>query len=266
MISLSNRSRRSQRRVIVSSRESGAKPRRAPHPRDAGHVLGAGAQAGLLVAALQQALQWSAVPDVEGADAHGSVELVAGNRRVVDGQISKRHRQLAHRLGRVRVEGHPGFGAQPPDLLDRLHDARLAVDPLDGDQVGRPARAFRRSSGSTRPLRLTGRSTTSVPWRLHLSSAARTEECSIPVEMILLPGPEKPRITVLFASVAPLVKTMASGSQPTREARESRAVRNCSRPRSPAVWLLEGLPKAPRAFSTAARTSGRGGVVALLSR
>ena len=81
-----------------------------------------------------------------------------------------------------------------------------------------------------------------------------------------MPGPEKPRRTVLLASVAPLVKMMAPGPQPRREARDSRAVRSCSRPRSPAVWLLEGLPKAARAFRTAARTSGRGGVVALLSR
>ena len=117
-----------------------------------------------------------------------------------------------------------------------------------------------------RPHPPTGSSTTSVPSRLHLSRAARTEECSTRVETILFPGPEKLRRTVLLASVAPLVKTMEAGPQPRREASEERASRNCPRARSPAVWLLEGLPKAPRAFSTAARTSGRGGVVALLSR
>ena len=36
------------------------------------------------------------------------------------------------------MEGHPRPGAQPPDLIDRLHDTRLAVDPLDGDQVRPP--------------------------------------------------------------------------------------------------------------------------------
>ena len=66
-------------------------------------------------------------------------------------------------------------------------------------------------------------------------------------------------MTVLFASVAPLVKMTEVGSHPSREASENLALCNCDRARSPAAWLLEGLPNAPPiAFSTAVRTSGRG--------
>ena len=68
-------------------------------------------------------------------------------------------------------------------------------------------------------------------------------------------------------SVAPLVKVMVAGRTLRSEATAWRARSTSRRAAWPARWTEEGLPQwSRRARVTASITSGRGGVVALLSR
>jgi hypothetical protein len=70
-----------------------------------------------------------------------------------------------------------------------------------------------------------------------------------------------------LASAPPDVNAISRGRAPSRAAIVSRASSRSALAARPGAWRLEGFPAhAERARSTASRTSGRTGLVALWSR
>ena len=125
----------------------------------AGDVLGAGAAVALLGAAQQLADEGRARPDVEGADAFGTVELVRRQREEVDAEAVDVQVEGTGGLDGVGVEddmavvvldkpGEVGDGSMAPtSLLAYMIETRVVS--------GRSACA--RSSGLTKPAASTGR-------------------------------------------------------------------------------------------------------------
>ena len=144
-----------QVRRLVRSR-SPASVAAAPRPRDVGHVLGPGAPAVLVPAAVDQRIEPRARAHVECADPLRGVELVAGDRQQVDAERLDVERQLAHRLRGVCVDEHAALVRHGRDLGDRLNRADLVVGVHHADEhrpgLDRPAhvvRGRRRRSAST---------------------------------------------------------------------------------------------------------------------
>ena len=77
----------------------------------AGDVLGAGPDAVLLAAAVDDRLDRLAVADDQRADALGRADLVAGDGEQGAGELAQRDGHLAERLDRVGVEDHAGVAA-----------------------------------------------------------------------------------------------------------------------------------------------------------
>ena len=100
---------------------------------DAGGVLGAGPAAAFLVAADEKRPKRRALAHVQHADALGRVELVAGQRQHVHGQLGQIDVDLAHGLDRVGVEQHALGLAQGGDLRDGENDAGFVVGVHDRD-------------------------------------------------------------------------------------------------------------------------------------
>src|SRR5439155_22918937 len=111
---------------------------------DVGRVLGPGAAAALVPGAVDERVERGARPNVEGADALGRVELVAGDGQQVDAEAASSTggaaarerapgaegvvdagRDLADRLGGVGVERQAARAADAGDLGDRLEGADL---------------------------------------------------------------------------------------------------------------------------------------------
>src|SRR5262249_57425524 len=95
--------------------------------RNAGDVLGPGAQASLLSAALDQRLYPDAGAANERTDTLGRAQLVARNRQ----KISAQHIDIAwnstSRLNRIDVQQAARFMHQVSGLANRLEDAGLVV-------------------------------------------------------------------------------------------------------------------------------------------
>lgn len=98
-----------------------------PSPDDRRDVFGAGAASALLLAAVDEVGQQDALPDVEGADPLGGVDLVAGEGEHVDLLGLHVDRNVADRLHRVGVEPDAPFAAELADLGDRLDGADLVI-------------------------------------------------------------------------------------------------------------------------------------------
>ena len=125
------------------------------------------------------------------------------------------------------------------------------------------------SRAATRPSASTGTMVSGRPSAASARAVSSTEACSTALVTSPAPGPaaaSAPRSARLFASVAPLVKTISAGTPPTRLATSARAVSSPARARAPSRCALEGLAGGPRKSSSAAWTSGRSGAVALWSR
>ena len=75
------------------------------HAHDAGHILGAATLALFLLAALDEVLEGDAPADVQGADALGAVELVAGQGEHINVHLFHVDGHVTHRLDGVGVEG-----------------------------------------------------------------------------------------------------------------------------------------------------------------
>ena len=103
---------------------------------DAGQVLGAGALAALLGAAVHQPLQAHAMAHVQRADALGRVELVARQAQKVDVLGLHVDLHVADGLHRVGVEQHAVPLRHRRQLRDGLDGADLVVGVHDGHQHG----------------------------------------------------------------------------------------------------------------------------------
>ena len=103
---------------------------------DTGDILGAGALAALLCAALDNIEQRQAALCVQNAYALGSMELMSGHGQQVDVHIHNIQRHMAGGLNRVGMEGDLLRAAQLADLLDGLHGADLVVCEHYGHKRG----------------------------------------------------------------------------------------------------------------------------------
>ena len=109
---------------------------------DARHVEGAGAQPLLVPTAVDLRRHpdpGMALPDVQGADPLGTVDLVRGEGHQVDSHRLHVDGNLAHRLGRVAVEEDALLPGDPPDLRHGVDGPHLVVGRHDGNQ-DRPLR------------------------------------------------------------------------------------------------------------------------------
>src|SRR3989441_5385035 len=77
---------------------------RDAQPDDAGHILGPGADAELLAAAVDDGLDRLAVAHDERADPLGSADLMAGDGEERAVHVAERYRNLPERLDGVRVK------------------------------------------------------------------------------------------------------------------------------------------------------------------
>src|SRR6185437_8521047 len=100
---------------------------------DAGDVLGAGPDAELLAAAMDDRFQGVAVAHDERADALGGTDLVAGDGKESDGNFREVDRNLAERLNGVRVERDSCLATSCRELRDRLDGPDLVVHPHHAD-------------------------------------------------------------------------------------------------------------------------------------
>jgi hypothetical protein len=103
---------------------------------DRGDVLGAGAQAPLVPGAAREGGEGGAASDVEGADALGRVELVAGEREEVDAE-------LADVTGTLPIDWAASVWTRAPAACARRassaigwSDAGLVVGVDHGEQRG----------------------------------------------------------------------------------------------------------------------------------
>ncbi len=103
---------------------------------DAGDVLGAGSPAALVPAAVDQRRDPHALADEKRADALGAVELVRGERKQVDVQVSHVEGHVPDGLHGVGVEEHIALPADGADLGHGLDGPDLVVGVHDRDQDG----------------------------------------------------------------------------------------------------------------------------------
>ena len=129
------------------------------------------------------------------------------------------------------------------------------------------------ASSSTMPRPSTGSSRTSAPARAAAradssTAGCSTAECSRTARPLSRSAASATPSTARLAdSVPPEVKTTSPGSRPRKAATSSRASSSRRRPRWAGGWLPVGFPSGVAWTSAiAARTSGRSGVVAALSR
>ena len=103
---------------------------------DAGDIFGAGAEAALVMAAVEKLAEASAALDEERADAFGGVELVAGDREKIELKGFHVDRNFSGRLHGVAVEVDVGFGGDAADFRERLDGAEFVVGVHDCDEDG----------------------------------------------------------------------------------------------------------------------------------
>lgn len=103
---------------------------------DVGDVFGTGAVAVFLSAAAEEGFEAAALAEVEGADALGGVEFVAGDGEHVDGDGADVDGDFADGLDGVGVDGGVGGFELFGGLGDGLVDAGLVVGPHEGGEGG----------------------------------------------------------------------------------------------------------------------------------
>jgi len=103
---------------------------------DAGDIFGAGAEATLVVAAVEKLAEARAALDEERADAFGSVELVAGEREQIELQGFDIEGNFCGGLHGVRMEVYIGFGGDTANFSERLDGAEFVVGVHHGDENG----------------------------------------------------------------------------------------------------------------------------------
>jgi hypothetical protein len=108
----------------------------APETRNTWDVLSSGASIVLLIPAMKERNHPTPVSGEKSARSLRSVQLVAGKREVVDGQLSEIDGHPTNGLRRINVKRDAIFLAYLTELSDRLEDACLAVGPLNGDKIG----------------------------------------------------------------------------------------------------------------------------------
>ena len=106
------------------------------HTGDTGHVLGAGAVAGLLAAAVDQVLGPDALAAVQCAHALGAIELVGAHGQHIHTQLLDIHRNGANGLHRIGVHPHAVLVGDLRNFLDGLDGADLVVGHHNADQRG----------------------------------------------------------------------------------------------------------------------------------
>ncbi len=107
----------------------------------------------------------------------------------------------------------------------------LAQITLTSRVSGRSAAAT--AAASTQPAASGATRVTVTPCASSERRGSSTEGCSTAVVTTWSPGRSQPRISVLFASVAPAVKQTAAGSVPSSAATCARAVSSAARAREP---------------------------------
>jgi len=107
-----------------------------PESGDLEDIFGAGTEIVFVVGAMDLFFERDATADIEGADALGSVKLVAGDGEQINPQLIDADRNLAGRLGGVAMEhGAVGVG-DGRQFGDGLDGADLVVGVHDADQEG----------------------------------------------------------------------------------------------------------------------------------
>ena len=109
---------------------------RCRHCGNARDVLGAGALAALLSAALDEVEDGDVLPHVQGADALGGMELVPGDGEHVNIHLLDVYRHMTRCLNSVAVERDAALTAERADLLHGLDSAYLVIGEHDGDKTG----------------------------------------------------------------------------------------------------------------------------------
>ncbi|KOT06413.1 hypothetical protein DM77_1168 [Burkholderia mallei] len=89
-----------------------------------------------MACAVNQRLEPDSLSNVERADALRRVELVTGDRQQIDAERIDVGRDLADRLGRVRVKPDAVLAGDRADILDRLNGAGFVVRMHDRDERG----------------------------------------------------------------------------------------------------------------------------------
>jgi len=131
---------------------------------DAGDVFRAGAEATLVMAAVEKLAQTRSTADIERADTLGRIQFVTGNREQVDLEFVDVDGDFSRGLHGVSMEVDVGFFSDAADFFERLNGANLVVGVHDGDEhcfrangaaqileVNQPF-AIRRQIGDTRAL------------------------------------------------------------------------------------------------------------------
>ena len=108
---------------------------------NAGEILGAGAAAQFLAAAMNERIKRQAVAHDKRAGAHWAAELVGGDGHQIDAEQAKIDRDLAEGLNRIGMNQAPVRMGKGHDLAQRLNDARLVVGEHHADQRLRACQA-----------------------------------------------------------------------------------------------------------------------------
>lgn len=106
-----------------------------PQADDAGQVEGAGAQAPLLAAAIEQGGEGVAAPYHQGTNPLGAVEFVGGEGQEGNAPGVKLQGDFAHGLGGVAEEGDTVALGDGGDLWDRVDGADFIVGGHHRQQV-----------------------------------------------------------------------------------------------------------------------------------
>ena len=103
---------------------------------DSGDVFRTGAHAALVVAAVKKLLQASSASDIEGTDAFGAVDFVAGKREQIELELIHIHGNFSGGLHGIGMEVDVGVLGDAADFFERLDGAELVVGVHDGDERG----------------------------------------------------------------------------------------------------------------------------------
>src|SRR5262249_40432316 len=100
---------------------------------DACDVFGSGAEAALMMPAVEKLLNTRAAADVESANAFGAVDFVRRERKEVDAKGLNIDRNFAGGLHGIAVKPDFGLASHAANFLERLHRAELVVGVHDGN-------------------------------------------------------------------------------------------------------------------------------------
>ena len=106
------------------------------HTHDSGQVLGAGALAALLCAAVNEAAEHHAPLGIQHADALGAMELVGGKGEHINFLLSHVHLDVTHSLDGIGVEQNALFPAHSANFRNGLNRADFIVGEHYSHQAG----------------------------------------------------------------------------------------------------------------------------------